>query len=90
MKLGTRELYQPIQSCHVVCLGTSNKSVALPRQDSIRPCRAHAVLSGHCNIYYVYTVLLEMYVMVELFMQYCYIIHVLHYIVRTPLIQMQD
>ena len=65
MKLGTRELYQPIQSCHVVCLGTSNKSVALPRQDSIRPCRAHAVLSGHCNIY-VYR---NVYVMVELFMQ---------------------
>ena len=35
MKLGTRELYQPIQSCHVVCLGISNKSVAVPRQDSI-------------------------------------------------------
>ena len=29
MKLGTRELYQPIQSCHVVCLGISNKSVAV-------------------------------------------------------------
>ena len=28
MKLGTRELYQPIQFCHVVCLGISNKSVA--------------------------------------------------------------
>ena len=46
MKLGTRELYQPIQSCHVVCPGISNKSVAVP---SIHPCRA--VLSGHCNIY---------------------------------------
>ena len=50
MKLGTRELYQPIQSCHVICLGISNKSVAVPRQDSIHPCRAHVVLSGHCNI----------------------------------------
>ena len=36
---------------HVVCLGISNKSVAVPRQDSICPYRAHAVLSGHCNIY---------------------------------------
>ena len=35
---------------HVVCLGMSNKSVAVPRQDSICPYRAHAVLSGHCNI----------------------------------------
>ena len=61
MKLGTRELYQPIQSNKSVAvprqdsmspaLGISNKSVAVPRQDSIRPCRAHAVLSGHCNRY---------------------------------------
>ena len=58
MKLGTGALYQPIQSyivqagfIHVICLGISNKSVAVPRQDSIRPYRAHAVLSGHCNIY---------------------------------------
>ena len=58
MKLGTGGLYQPIQSyivqagfIHVICLGISNKSVAVPRQDSIRPYRAHAVLSGHCNIY---------------------------------------
>ena len=36
---------------HVGCLGTSNKSVAVPRQDSIRACSAHAALSGHCNIY---------------------------------------
>ena len=37
---------------HEPCsLGISNKSVAVPRQDSIRPCRAHAVLSGHCNMY---------------------------------------
>ena len=51
MKLGTRGLYQPIQYIlhvqegfiHVVCLGISNKSVAVPRQDSIRPV--------HCNIY---------------------------------------
>ena len=35
----------------VICLGISNKFVAVPRQDSIRPYRAHAVLSGHCNIY---------------------------------------
>ena len=33
---------------HVICLGISNKSVAVPRQDSIHPYRAHAVLSGHC------------------------------------------
>ena len=58
MKLGTGALYQPIQSyivqagfIHVICLGISNKSVAVPRQDSIRPYRAHTVLSGHCNIY---------------------------------------
>ena len=36
---------------HVVCLGISNKYVAVPRQDSILPYRAHAVLSGHCNTY---------------------------------------
>ena len=24
-------------------------SVAVPRQDSMSPARAHAVLSGHCN-----------------------------------------
>ena len=30
---------------HVICLGISNKSVAVPRQDSIRPYRAHAVMS---------------------------------------------
>ena len=46
----TSVLYQPIQSCHVICLGISNKSVSVPRQGSIRSCRAHAVLSGHCNI----------------------------------------
>ena len=61
MKLGTRELYQPIQSNKSVAvprqdsmspaLGISNKSVAVPRQDSMSPCRAHAVLSGHCNRY---------------------------------------
>ena len=33
---------------HVGCLGTSNKSVAVP---SIRACSAHAALSGHCNMY---------------------------------------
>ena len=55
MKLGTRELYQPIQSCYIVCLGISNKSVAVPRQDSIRTCRAHAILtSGYCNILYLH------------------------------------
>ena len=59
---GTRELYQPIQSCHVICLGISNKSVAVPRQDSIHPCcRAHAVLSGYCNIVYMYVHTLYMY-----------------------------
>ena len=41
MKLGTRELYQPIQSFHVICLGISNKSVAVPRQDSICPALQH-------------------------------------------------
>ena len=39
MKLGT---WEPVQ--------ISNNSVAVPRQDSIHPCRAHAVLSRHCNI----------------------------------------
>ena len=43
MKLGTRELYQPIQSCHVSCLGISNQSVAVPRQESICPS-----LQGSC------------------------------------------
>ena len=62
MKLGSREKYQPIQYCWVHIsrlLGylvsympfASNKSVAAPRQDSIRACSAHAVLSGCCNIY---------------------------------------
>ena len=40
MKLDTRVLYQPIQSCHVVCLGISNKSVAVPRQYNIHPAWA--------------------------------------------------
>ena len=48
MKLGTRELYQPIQACHVVCLGISNKSVAVPRQDSMSP--AHTV---HNSVLYL-------------------------------------
>ena len=26
----------------IVCLGISNKSVVVPRQDSICPCKAHA------------------------------------------------
>ena len=58
MKLGSGEFYQPIQSyivqagfIHFICLGISNKSVAVPRQDSIHPYRTHAVLSGHCNVY---------------------------------------
>ena len=51
--IGTRELYQPIQSCHVVYLGISNKSVTVPRQDSNCLCRAHAVLSGHCDTYII-------------------------------------
>ena len=38
---GTRELYQPIKSCHVVCLGISNKSVTVPRQDSIHLALQH-------------------------------------------------
>ena len=53
MKLGSAELYQPIQSStynvacwvhtcnmYVACLGISNEFVAVPRQDSICPCRA--------------------------------------------------
>ena len=43
MKLRTGE----VGFIHVGCLGISNKYIAVPRQDSIRP---HAVLSGHCNI----------------------------------------
>ena len=48
MKLG--DFVKPIQSyvqAGFGCLGISNKSVAVPRQDSIRPYGAHAVLSGH-------------------------------------------
>ena len=45
MKLGTRELYQPIQSCHVVCLGISNKSVAVG-QDSPSWALQHNVCMG--------------------------------------------
>ena len=67
MKLGRREKYQPIQYCWAGCLGypvhtchlpidISNKSIAVPRQDSIRACGTHAVLSGHCNIYVHVTV----------------------------------
>ncbi len=29
-------------------IATSNMSVACPRQDSMSPCRAYAVLSGTC------------------------------------------
>ena len=55
-------LYNPAMSN--VCLGISNKSVAVPRQDSIHPSyRAHAVLSGHCNIYiYIYIILYTLYI----------------------------
>ena len=51
--LGTRELYQPIQSCHVVCLGISNKSVAVyPDWTAFSlPRLMLSCLSGHCNIY---------------------------------------
>ena len=46
MKLGTRELYQPIQS---------NKSVAVPRQDSMSPAlgisnKSVAVRCMYCDI----------------------------------------
>ncbi len=37
---------------------TSNKSVACPRPDRVSPLRAHAVLSGTCNMY-VYLHLLK-------------------------------
>ena len=36
---------------HVGCLVTSTKVVVTQRQDSIRPCRAHAVLSLRYNYY---------------------------------------
>ena len=44
-----RELNQPILFIHVGYLGISSKSIAVSRQESICPCRAYAVLSGHCN-----------------------------------------
>ena len=52
VKLGNGgELHQLAGFIRVVNLEISNKSVAVPRQDSILPDRAHAVLSRHCNIY---------------------------------------
>ena len=51
--LYTRELYQPIQSCHVVCLGISNKSVAVPRQDSIHPCNIYIIHRHTCTCMYI-------------------------------------
>ena len=44
-----RNMSRNVHTC--CCLGISNKSVTVHRQDSIRPCRPHAVLSVHCNIY---------------------------------------
>ena len=50
MKLGTVTVSAYITlPCRL--LRISNKSVAVPRQDSICPCRDHAPLSGHCKIY---------------------------------------
>ena len=42
MKLGTRELYQPIQSCHVICLGISNESQVYTQTGQ------HSPLQGSC------------------------------------------
>ena len=39
---------------------TSNKLVAIPRQDSIRPYGAHAVLSGYCNYYFHFSCVAKM------------------------------
>ena len=45
-----------LQFIHVSCLVTSTKVVVTQRQDSIRPCRAHAVLSLCYNyMYYIHT-----------------------------------
>ena len=43
--------YGQLQFIHVGCLVTSTKVVVTQRQDSIRPCRAHAVLSLRYNYY---------------------------------------
>ena len=47
-----RTVLSAVWTAHT-CLLLSNirQIVAVPTQDSIRPCRAHAVLSGYCNIY---------------------------------------
>ena len=46
-------------------LGISNKSIAVHRQDSIRPCRTHAVL--YCNIIYIHVYCIHMAVWNTLF-----------------------
>ena len=48
---------------HVGCLVTSTKVVITQRQDSIRPCRAHAVLSLRYN-YYLMEVMQTVYIVV--------------------------
>ena len=59
MKLGIEGFHQPIQSCtcasrvHTCHLPRDIQQICCSaRQDSIRPYRAHAVMSGHCNIIY--------------------------------------
>ena len=62
MKLGRREKYQPIQYCWASCLGYPVHTCHLPIDIQQIYCSAqtgqherhtgaHAVLSGHCNIY---------------------------------------
>ena len=53
MKLDTGELYQPIQSWHVICLGISNKSVAVSRQDSMSPALQHTC-TCICTVYNIH------------------------------------
>ena len=62
MYKGTVSAY--IQSCHVVCLGISNKSVAVPRQDSICLCRVHNIIYCHdnCDEYIIFLILTERFV----------------------------
>ena len=52
MKLGTRELNQPINPAMSFAWGYP---VAVPRQDSMSPARANAVLSCLGTATYVYT-----------------------------------
>ena len=43
-----------LHTTHTCLLVTSTYLVAVPRQDSIRTCKHHAVLSRHCNYYVQY------------------------------------